>query len=74
MNQFKHVANLVIPLTNVMEVIRDLQSKGLQDGKDFDFDYVATAEYDDFNVPKYDHIRFSFKEGKWSTYVLLKYG
>ena len=56
-----------------MEVVRDLRSKGLQDGKDFDFDYVATAEYDDFNSPLYDHIRFSFKEGKWTTYVILKY-
>ena len=74
MNHFKHVANLVIPLSNVMEVVRDLRSKGLQDGNDFDFDYVATAEYDDFNVPLYDHIRFSFREGKWTTYLLLKYG
>lgn len=74
MNQFKHVANIVIPLTDISVVIRDLRSKGLQSGDDFDFKYVATAEYDDFNVPKYDHIRFSFKEGKWTTYVLLKYG
>ena len=74
MLHFKHVTNLVIPLTSVIDVVRDLRSKGLQDGKDFDFDYVATVEYDDFNVPLYDHIRFSFKEGKWTTYLLLKYG
>lgn len=74
MNRFKHVANIVIPLTETLEVIRDLRSKGLQSGEDFDFKYVAVAEYDDFNVPQYDHIRFSFKEGKWATYVILKYG
>jgi len=74
MSRFEHVANIVIPLTETLEVIRDLRSKGLQGGEDFDFKYVAVAEYDDFNTPQYDHIRFSFKEGKWSTYVILKFG
>jgi hypothetical protein len=74
MSQFEHVANIVIPLTNVTEIVRDLRSKGLEIGDDFDFKVVAVAEYDDFNTPLYDHIRFSFKEGKWTTYVILKYG
>jgi hypothetical protein len=74
MSHFEHVANIVIPLSNILEVIRDLRSKGLQDGADFDYTFVAVAEYDDFNTPQYDHIRFSFKEGKWTTYVILKFG
>lgn len=73
MNRFKHVANLVIPLSDFMEVIDDLRSKDLQHGEDFDFDLVAVAEYDEFNTPLTDYIRFSFKEGKWATYIILKY-
>jgi hypothetical protein len=73
MNQFKHIANLVIPLSDFMDIIDDLRSKDLQVGVDFDFDLVAVAEYDEFNVPLTDCIRFSFKEGKWTTYVILKY-
>ena len=74
MNQFENVANIVIPLSNFMDIIDDLRSKDLEVGVDFDFDLVAVAEYDEFNTPLLDRIRFSFKEGKWSTYVILKYG
>ena len=74
MNQFKHVANLVIPLSNFMYLIDDLRSKNLQIGEDFDFDLIAVAEYDEFNIPLTDYVRFSFKEGKWATYVILKFG
>ena len=74
MNHFEHIANLVIPLSSFIDIIDDLRSKDLQVGVDFDFDLVAVAEYDDFNTPQYDHIRFSFKEGKWTTYIILKFG
>lgn len=74
MNHFEHIANLVIPLSSCMDIIDDLRSKDLQVGVDFDFDLVAVAEYDEFNVPLTDYIRFSFKEGKWTTYIILTYG
>lgn len=74
MSRFEHVANLIIPLTNTMDVVRDLRDKGLRHGPDFDFDHIAVAEYDEYNTPRYDHIRFSFRESKWTTYVILKYG
>lgn len=73
MNQFKHIANLVIPISIFMDIIDDLRSKDLQVGLDFDFDVVSVAEYDDFNTPLTDYVRFSFKEGKWTTYIILKY-
>jgi len=74
MSRFEHVANIVIPLTETLDVLRDLRSKGLLQGPDFDFQHVAIASYDDYNTPTYDHIRFSFKEPKWVSYVILKYG
>ena len=74
MNQFKHIANLVIPLSSFIDIIDDLRSKDLQVGVDFDFDLVAVAEYDEFNIPLTDYIRFSFKEGKWTTYLILTHG
>ena len=58
MNQFKHIANLVILLSSFMDIIDDLQSKDLQVGVDFDL--VAVAEYDEFDIPLPDYIRFSF--------------
>jgi hypothetical protein len=74
MSQFNHIANILIPVSNVIEVVRDLRSNGLEISNDFDFKVVAVAEYDDYNVPKHDHIRFSFRESKWTSYVILKYG
>ena len=74
MNHFEHVANIVIPLSDFMDIIDDLRSKNLEVDVDFDFDLIAVAEYDEFNIPLTDYIRFSFKEGKWTTYIILKYG
>lgn len=74
MRQFKHVVNLNIPLASGLAVIIYLRSTGLEYGKDFNFEFVSIPEYDDFNIPQYDHTRFSFKDDKWITYLILKYG
>ena len=62
--------------TNVMDIVRDLRSMGLVQGRDFDFayhqgvwDYFTNTEH----VRK--HTKFTFYEGseKWATWLALKY-
>lgn len=57
-----------------MEIVRELRSKGLVQGKDFDFKYCP-SKYDDITG---HHISsrctvFRFYEEKWATWLALKY-
>lgn len=55
-----------------MEIVKELRSQGLVQGKDFDFAYHQ-AKWDDMigEIPK--KVIFSFYENKWATWFILKY-
>lgn len=68
---------VTIPNTDAsaaMELVRDLRSKGLVQGKDFDFKYHP-AKYDDtgFDMLSTKSVEFSFKDDKWATFFRMKY-
>lgn len=55
-----------------MEIVKELRSQGLVQGKDFDFAYHQ-AKWDHMigEIPK--KVIFSFYENKWATWFILKY-
>jgi len=59
-----------------MDIVRDLRSKGLAQGKDFDFEFHQT-KWDDtsYEISVKRHTKFTFYEGseKWATWLALKY-
>jgi hypothetical protein len=59
---------------DTMEIVKELRALGLVQGKDFEFRYQPRQEdgftYED-TVPR--GCEFYFSEGKWRSYMALKY-
>lgn len=60
---------------DAIEIVRELRSNGLEQGKDFDFEY-HNAQWDNFShdpvVNK--HTIFTFYAERYATLFALKYG
>ena len=60
----------------VMEIVRDLRSRGLTQGTNFDFAYQQ-AKFDNFSYEAVERkqTKFTFYDGseKWATWLLLKH-
>ena len=57
-----------------MEIVRDLRSMGLVQGRDFEFKYnQARYDNDGWQTIRPRGAEFYFREGKWITYITLKY-
>ena len=59
----------------VMEIVRELREKCLQQGTDFDFKYNP-KQYDStgFDLLSSNNAEFYFRDGKWATFFRMKYG
>lgn len=58
-----------------MQIVRDLRALGLVQGTDFEFRYLQDS-YIDGDWTKGTRLggaEFYFREGKWRTYMALKY-
>lgn len=57
-----------------MDIVRELRALGLIQGKDFEFRYQPREE-DGFTYNEVSPrgCEFYFKEGKWRSYMALKY-
>lgn len=58
----------------VMDIVRDLRSKGLAQGFDFDFEYHRSKFKDDYTLTIERGGSFYFKDPKWATLFRLQYG
>lgn len=73
------MAEVEIPTVDpneAMEIVRDLRSKGLVQGLDFDFAYHRTQySQDGWECIKPAHTVFWFynENEKWASWLLLKY-
>ena len=56
-----------------MEIVRELRSQGLVQGKDFEFSYHQAKIDNDFNCVENRHAKFRFKDGKYATLFALRY-
>ena len=64
-----------IDAATTMEIVRDLRNMGLVQGKDFEFRYNPTKhDPHHWEEVKPRGAEFYFREGKWTTFVTLKYG
>ena len=61
--------------SEIMQIVQDLRSQGLQQGKDFDFSFHQ-AKWDGFSheavTPR--HTVFQFHTEKYATLFTLRYG
>ena len=59
----------------IMDIVRDLRSRGLVQGMDFDFSYQQVQRhYTDGSELIKNGATFTFREEKWATFFRLKYG
>lgn len=59
--------------SEAMDIVRDLRSKNLVQGVDFNFAY-SQSKYDDlYQLTQPYGATFYFKESKWATFYRLKY-
>lgn len=75
--------NVTVNVEKLMEIVRDLRSRSMTQGQDFDFAYhpVATGRSnpshepfdDEFNYPE-SYASFGFYNEKYATMFMLKYG
>ncbi len=66
------VVNKGVP--EIMDIVKDLRTQGLVQGKDFDFAYTP-PEYDFMNGhTNTRHTKFTFYTEKYATLFALKYG
>lgn len=73
MNNSVFVAD--IKADETMSIVRDLRKLGLVQGTDFNFAYRQQRYVDgDWTQVEHGGAEFYFSEGKWCTYVSLKYG
>jgi hypothetical protein len=63
-----------IDATRVMEIVRDLRSQGLVQGKDFDFAYNQST-YDPISMHNIEGKsgKFKFYDDKYATLFALRY-
>ena len=60
-------------VSNIMDIVRELRSKNLIQGTDFNFAYSPNG-YDAFQyLVKRSGATFYFKDPKWSTFFKIKY-
>lgn len=63
-----------IDANETMELVRELRSKGLVQGQDFDFAYNhASYDLSSYEAVSPKGARFTFRDAKWSTFFRMKY-
>jgi hypothetical protein len=75
MTQMDSVFVKNIKADKTMEIVRELRAMGLVQGKDFEFKYLQAQwdYYGDNQIRDTGGAEFYFREGKWRTYIALKY-
>ena len=70
----KEIKVIDIDANRTMEIVRELRSQGMMQGRDFDFSYhQAKYDNDGWSAVENKHAKFKFYDDKYATLFALRY-